>query len=53
MLFRSDFQHSERILDYARWDLKNQDGHDVTSGIYMYRVEASSFSFQDRFIVIR
>lgn len=49
----ADFKHTDRVRDFARWDLKNPAGHDVVSGIYMYRVEAGSFSFQDRFIVIR
>jgi hypothetical protein len=39
--------------DYETWDLKNGAGKDVVSGIYIYRVEASSFQFQSRFIVIR
>src|SRR5207249_2039837 len=49
----AELHHSDRVRDFERWDLKNDDGHDVASGIYMFRVEASSFSFQDRFIVIR
>lgn len=49
----TEFEHSDRIHDFARWDLKNQQGLAVASGIYMYRVEAATFSFQDRFIVIR
>ena len=49
----AELRHSDRVRDYERWNLKNQAGRDVASGIYMYRVEASSFSFQDRFIVIR
>ncbi len=35
------------------WDLKNGQGRDVASGIYIYRVEASNFSTQSRFVVIR
>ncbi len=49
----AELHHTDRVHDFERWNLKNGDGRDVTSGIYMYRVEASSFSFQDRFIVIR
>jgi hypothetical protein len=49
----AELRHSDKIRDFERWNLKNQDGRDVASGIYMYRVEASSFTFQDRFIVIR
>ncbi len=45
--------HSDRVRDFERWNLKNENGRDVASGIYMFRVEAASFSFQDRFIVIR
>jgi hypothetical protein len=35
------------------WDLKNAEGRDVASGIYLYRIESGSFSAQSRFIVIR
>jgi hypothetical protein len=52
-----ELPHSDRIRDYERWDLKNQRGQDVASGIYLFRVEANvngrAFTFQDRFIVIR
>lgn len=48
-----DLQHADPIRDFERWDLKNGAGRDVASGIYMYRVEAESFTFQSRFIVIR
>jgi len=46
-------QHSDPTRDFERWDLKNAGGQDVASGIYMYRVEAGTFAFQSRFIVIR
>lgn len=49
-------EHRDPVRDFERWDLKNEQGRDIASGIYMYRVEAHSpqkFSFQDRFIVIR
>ncbi len=46
-------EHDDPVRDFERWDLKNQDGRDVASGIYMYRVEAGSFSFQNRFVVVR
>lgn len=49
----AELRHTDKVRDFERWNLKNRDGRDVSSGIYMYRVEASSFSFQDRFIVIR
>jgi hypothetical protein len=45
--------HDDPVRDFARWDLKNQDGRDVSSGIYLYRIEADRFFAQDRFIVIR
>lgn len=45
--------HNDTVRDFARWDLKNASGRDVASGIYMYRVEAGSFEFQNRFVVIR
>ena len=52
-----ELSHSDRIRDFERWDLKNQRGQDVSSGIYLYRVEANvagrAFSFEDRFVVIR
>jgi len=48
-----ELKHSDSVRDFERWNLKNQDGHDVASGIYMYRVEAERFEFQDRFVVIR
>ena len=49
----TELQHKDAVRDFARWDLKNANGQDVSSGIYMYRVEAASFTFQDRFVVIR
>ena len=48
-----ELQHVDAVRDFERWDLKNDSGRDVSSGIYMYRVEAQSFSYQNRFIVIR
>jgi len=49
----AELSHNDRVRDFERWNLKNQNGRDVASGIYVFRVEASSFTFQDRFIVIR
>jgi hypothetical protein len=51
----ADLRHDDTVRDFERWNLKNQDGRDVASGIYMFRVEAEvgGFTFQDRFIVIR
>jgi hypothetical protein len=48
-----ELTHSDTVRDFERWDLKNADGRNVSSGIYVYRVESQSFSFQDRFVVIR
>ena len=48
-----DLRHADAIRDFERWDLKNDAGRDVASGIYVYRVEAQSFNFQSRFVVIR
>jgi hypothetical protein len=45
--------HNDPVRDFERWNLRNADGKEVASGIYMYRVESSTFSHQDRFIVIR
>jgi hypothetical protein len=49
-------EHRDSIRDFERWDLKNEQGRDVASGIYMFRIESHSpqkFSYQDRFVVIR
>ncbi len=48
-----DLSHDESVRDFERWDLKNANGRDVASGIYMYRVESGVFFAQGRFIVIR
>ena len=48
-----ELQHADTIRDYEAWDLKNDSGRDVVSGIYLYRVEADGFNFQSRFVVIR
>lgn len=45
--------HADAIRDYESWDLKNDNGRDIVSGIYLYRVEADGFNFQSRFVVIR
>jgi len=49
----AELQHNDNVRDFERWNLKNQNGQDVSSGIYMYRVESASFTFQHRFVVIR
>jgi len=49
----TQIEHVDPIRDFARWDLKNQSGRDVSSGIYVYRIEAGTLTFQDRFVVIR
>lgn len=51
-----EIEHADQVRDFARWDLKNQSGNDVSSGIYLFRIESTgtpSFTFQDRFVVIR
>jgi hypothetical protein len=48
-----ELRHQDNIRDFEAWDLKNGAGRDVSSGIYVYRVEAGTFSFQNRFVVIR
>lgn len=48
-----ELQHSDTVHDYEIWDLKSGAGRTVASGIYLYRIEAASFSFQNRFVVIR
>ena len=48
-----ELNHQDPLRDFERWDLKNADGNDVASGIYVYRVEAGAFSLQNRFVVIR
>lgn len=49
----ADIQHNDPVRDFERWDLKNGQGQDVVSGIYVYRVESGVFTHQSRFIVIR
>ena len=49
----AELQHKDTVRDFERWDLKNGHGRDVSSGIYIYRVEAANFFAQDRFVVIR
>jgi hypothetical protein len=49
----AEIDHSDTVRDFARWDLRNQSGRDVASGIYMYRVETDQFTVQNRFVVIR
>lgn len=48
-----ELDHSDPVRDFERWDLKNGEGNDVASGIYLYRVTSSSYEFRDRFVVIR
>ncbi len=49
----AELEHDERLRDFERWNLKNKSGRDVASGIYVYRVESGTLSFQQRFVVIR
>ena len=46
-------QHDDVVRDFERWDLKSGAGRQVASGIYLYRVTAGSFTYQNRLIVIR
>jgi hypothetical protein len=46
-------QHDDPVRDFERWNLTNANGNAIASGIYLYRVEASQFSFQSRFVVVR
>jgi hypothetical protein len=48
-----DIRRADPVRDFERWDLKNEVGRDVASGIYLYRVEAERFTFQSRLVVIR
>ena len=48
-----ELDHNDPVRDFERWDLKNASGKDVSSGIYMYRIESGSLAVQSRFVVIR
>jgi hypothetical protein len=48
-----ELDHDDAVRDFERWDLKNGNGQDVVSGIYVFRVTSGSFHRQNRFIVIR
>jgi hypothetical protein len=48
-----DLNHNDLVRDFERWDLKNANGGEVASGIYMYRVESGAFFAQGRFIIVR
>jgi hypothetical protein len=48
-----ELHHNDPVHDFERWDLRNADGRDVASGIYLFRVSSDKLVFQDRFIVIR
>ncbi|NNF06644.1 MAG: hypothetical protein HKN21_07775 [Candidatus Eisenbacteria bacterium] len=43
----------ESIDDSADWDLKNADGNDVASGIYIYYMTASGQEARGRFVIVR
>jgi hypothetical protein len=49
----SKIEHDDPVHDFERWDLRNESGKDVASGIYLYRIDASAFTFQSRFVVLR
>jgi len=46
-------KHSDPVRDFEKWDLKSDHRKDVASGIYIYRIEAASFEFQSKLVVIR
>ncbi len=46
-------EHDDSVRDFARWDLKSGAGKEVASGIYIYRIVAAKFAFQNRMVVIR
>ena len=46
-------EHDDAVHDFQRWDLKNENGSEVASGIYLFRIEAGNFTFQNRFVVVR
>jgi hypothetical protein len=48
-----ELEHNDNVRDFERWDLRNASGRAVASGIYIYRIEAGTFRFQNRFVVIR
>lgn len=52
--------HNDAVSGAASWDLKNQNGQDVSSGIYMYRVWSPpngendiGFRYFNHFVIIR
>ncbi len=49
----AELEHRDTVRDFLAWDLKNAQGRDIASGIYLYRVESDLLDFQDRFVVIR
>jgi hypothetical protein len=49
----AELEHKDTVRDFERWNLKNGQGRDISSGIYVFRVEAANFFAQDRFVVIR
>jgi hypothetical protein len=49
----AELTHDDPVHDFQPWNLKNQSGNDVSSGIYMYRIESGEFTFQSRFVVVR
>ena len=46
-------KHSDSVRDFEKWDLRSDHHKDVASGIYIYRIEAASFEFQSKLVVIR
>ena len=48
-----ELEHNDPVRDFERWDLKNGAGKAVAAGIYVFRIEAGPFQYQNRFVVIR
>jgi hypothetical protein len=52
-LVRELAKQNDTANDFVDWDLKNADGNDVASGIYVYFVEAAGEKASGRFVVAR
>lgn len=48
-----ELTHDDPVRDFERWDLLNARGEPVNSGIYVYRIESGTFSYQSRLVLIR
>lgn len=45
--------HNDPVHDFERWDLRNASGHEISSGVYIYRVTSAGLAFQNRLVVVR